>query len=76
LSTARLDDYINSWLGHPKARTEDDEEELLRLLRLMSLDVRYEDVPTNSVFHGHKGIKASRTCARLLMPGPRMCRFG
>jgi SnoaL-like polyketide cyclase len=57
LSTAGLDDYLSAWLVHPKAGAEDGEEELLQLLSLMSLDVRYEDVPTSSVFHGHQGIQ-------------------
>jgi hypothetical protein len=57
MSKARLDEYIEAWLVHPQAGAEDGEAELGKLLNLVSFDIRYEDVPTGSVFQGRQGIK-------------------
>ncbi len=52
-----LDRYIDAWLLHPVAGTVEGESELKSLLRFFSPKVIYEDVPSSSVFEGHKGIK-------------------
>jgi hypothetical protein len=57
MSKARLNEYIGAWLVHPKAGAEDGEAELQTLLNRVSVDIRYEDVPTGSVFQGHQGIR-------------------
>jgi steroid delta-isomerase-like uncharacterized protein len=51
-----LDAYIEAWAVHPHAGGPDGADELARLLRFMSDDVRYEDVPSTMVFSGHDGI--------------------
>ena len=51
-----LDGYIDAWLPHPLAGGPDGVEALERLLGFMSKNVRYEDVPSSSVFEGHHGI--------------------
>jgi SnoaL-like polyketide cyclase len=53
-----LDGYIDAWLPHPYAGGPDGAEALERLLDFMSENVRYEDVPSSSVFEGHDGIAA------------------
>lgn len=51
-----LDRYIDAWLLHPYAASPDGGDAMQRLLGFMSDDVRYEDVPTQSVFEGHDGV--------------------
>ena len=51
-----LDRYIDAWLLHPDAASPEGGAAMERLLGFMSEDVRYEDVPTQSVFDGHDGI--------------------
>lgn len=53
-----LDAYIDAWLLHPTAGSPAGGDALQKLLGFMSDGVRYEDVPTNSVFVGHDGITA------------------
>ena len=52
-----LDRYIDAWLLHPVAGTSGGANELESLLRFFSPKVIYEDVPSSSVFEGHKGIE-------------------
>lgn len=52
-----LDRYAEAWRRHPEAGGEGGEEALSVLLGFMADDVRYEDVPTGAVFHGHDGIR-------------------
>ena len=52
-----LDRYIDAWLLHRVAGTVGGERELGSLLRFFSPGVIYEDVPSSSLFEGHKGIK-------------------
>jgi steroid delta-isomerase-like uncharacterized protein len=52
-----LDRYMDAWLFHPVAGTSGGESELESLLRFFSPKVIYEDVPSSSVFEGHKGIE-------------------
>jgi len=56
-----LDAYIEAWEVHPHAGGPDGADDLARLLRFMSPDVSYEDVPTTLVFRGHDGI--AQMCA-------------
>jgi steroid delta-isomerase-like uncharacterized protein len=58
VSSEWLDRYIDAWLEHPQAGSPDGGEALARLLHFMSEDVRYEDVPSHSVFDGHDGVAA------------------
>jgi steroid delta-isomerase-like uncharacterized protein len=53
-----LDGYIDAWLPHPFAGGPQGAHALERLLRFMSENVRYEDVPSSNVFEGHDGIAA------------------
>jgi hypothetical protein len=57
MDSAWLDRYVETWLLHPVAGTSQGEDELKSLLTFFSSEVRYEDVPSASVFKGHKGIK-------------------
>ena len=52
-----LDDYISAWLLHPQAGSAEGAAVLAQLLRFMSPTVRYEDVPSGTVFVGHEGVK-------------------
>jgi hypothetical protein len=52
-----LDDYISAWLLHPLAGSTQGAGALAQLLSFMSQTVRYEDVPSGTVFVGHQGIK-------------------
>jgi hypothetical protein len=52
-----LDRYISAWILHPVAGTVQGEGELKSLLTFCSSRVRYEDVPSASVFGGHQGIE-------------------
>jgi len=58
MESDRLDGYIDAWLPHPFAGGPQGAQALERLLRFMSENVRYEDVPSSSVFEGHDGIAA------------------
>ena|SRR4051812_8603633 len=51
-----LDRYIEAWLLHPYAASPEGGQAMDRLLGFMTEDVRYEDVPSESVFNGHDGI--------------------
>ena len=51
-----LDRYIDAWLPHPFAGSPEGGDALQTLLGFMSENVRYEDVPSNSVWSGHDGI--------------------
>ena len=53
-----LDRYIDAWLPHPFAGSPEGGDALQTLLGFMSENVRYEDVPSNSVWSGHDGIAA------------------
>ena len=57
MSASWLDRYIEAWLHHPQAGGAGGEEVLTALLAFMSDDIRYEDVPSGAVFHGHDGIR-------------------
>lgn len=57
MDTKWLDDYIAAWKDHPRAGGPGGTAELDRLLRFMSPDVVYEDVPTGSLFRGHAGVR-------------------
>jgi len=63
MSSDWLDRYIDAWLPHPFAGSPEGADALQTLLGFMSEDVRYEDVPTHSVFEGHAGIAAMCTGA-------------
>jgi hypothetical protein len=52
-----LDDYITGWLLHPLAGSTQGSGALAQLLSFMSPTVRYEDVPSATLFVGHEGIK-------------------
>jgi SnoaL-like domain len=56
MGVAWLDRYVEAWAAHPRAgksggRWLDD------LLECLTTDVRYEDVPTATMFVGHDGIR-------------------
>ncbi len=51
-----LDEYIDAWVLHPFAGGPDGAEALAALLRCMSADVRYEDVPSGRSWDGHDGV--------------------
>ena len=53
-----LDGYIDAWLPHPFAGGPEGAQALAHLLGFMSENVRYEDVPSSSVWEGHDGIAA------------------
>jgi steroid delta-isomerase-like uncharacterized protein len=57
MDSAWLDGYIDAWLLHPLAGTADGQTALKAFLDHLSSDIRYEDVPSASVFEGHDGIK-------------------
>ena len=52
--------YLDAWLLHPLAGAPDGKSELKALLDCCSPDMRYEDVPTASVFDGLEGM--ARMC--------------
>jgi len=56
-----LDGYIAAWEVHPHAGGPDGADELARLIGFMHPAVRYEDVPSATVFEGHAGI--AQMCA-------------
>jgi steroid delta-isomerase-like uncharacterized protein len=51
-----LDQYIEAWLLHPYAASSAGADAMAALLAIMAHDVRYEDVPSATVFEGHEGI--------------------
>jgi SnoaL-like polyketide cyclase len=57
MDDAWLNRYIDAWVLHPVAGTTKGGGELKSLVDCFTTDVRYEDVPTASVFVGHDGIK-------------------
>jgi hypothetical protein len=57
-----LDRYIETWCRHPHA--SENEELFAELCSFMTLDIRYEDVPSGAVFLGHAGIR--QMCAGAL----------
>ncbi|MDT5350143.1 MAG: SnoaL-like polyketide cyclase [Mycobacterium sp.] len=60
MDTSGFDRYVDAWLLHPLAGAPDGGNELKALLMCCSPDVRYEDVPTATVFEGHDGL--TRMC--------------
>jgi predicted ester cyclase len=56
MDSAGLDDYIDAWALHPFAGGPDGGDVLARLLKCMSADVRYEDVPSNRSWDAHDGV--------------------
>jgi hypothetical protein len=57
MESSWLDQYLDAWLAHPLAGAPGGESRLKALLACCSPNVRYEDVPTGSVFAGHEGIR-------------------
>ena len=57
LDTSVFDRYLDAWLLHPMAGAPDGDSELEQLLDCCSPEMRYEDVPTASVYEGHEGMK-------------------
>jgi steroid delta-isomerase-like uncharacterized protein len=57
MDSSWFDRYVDAWLLHPWAGTREGEGELKALFDCFSPTVRYEDVPTASVFEGHDGIE-------------------
>jgi steroid delta-isomerase-like uncharacterized protein len=51
-----LDRYVDAWVLHPYAASPEGGEAMARFLGFMSAAVRYEDVPSQTVFEGHDGI--------------------
>jgi SnoaL-like polyketide cyclase len=56
MDTAALDAYLDAWVLHPFAGSPDGADALGRLLKCMSDDVRYEDVPSGFAWDGHNGV--------------------
>ena len=61
-----LDSYADAWCRHPEAGREGGDAALAQLLRYMSEDIRYEDVPSGAVFTGHAGIKEMGAAASMM----------
>ena len=60
-----LDRYFAAWARHAQAADpETGAEEMARFLSFMAEDVRYEDVPSGSVFVGHDGVREMAAAAR------------
>jgi steroid delta-isomerase-like uncharacterized protein len=57
LDTSWFDRYVSAWLLHPVAGSPEGKGELKALLDCCSPNVRYEDVPTATVFEGHDGMR-------------------
>lgn len=57
MSTRWLDRYVDAWVQHGRAGGG-DAGAMDALLGFMSADIRYEDVPTGALFHGHDGVRA------------------
>ncbi|HEV7191617.1 MAG TPA: ester cyclase [Jatrophihabitantaceae bacterium] len=57
MDQAWLTSFAAAWCVHPEAGGDTGQEALAALLAFMSEDVRYEDVPSGAVFHGHDGIR-------------------
>ena len=51
-----LDRYADAWVLHRVAGTTEGEDEPQSLLSFFSSKVRYEDVPSATLFEGHAGI--------------------
>jgi SnoaL-like polyketide cyclase len=66
LDMSWFDRYVSAWLLHPVAGSPEGQAELKALLDCYSPGVRYEDVPTASVFDGHDGIKRMCDSAHIL----------
>ncbi len=58
MESAWLDRFIQAWCSHAKAGGPTGKDELVDLLKVMDTRVRYEIVPTRSVFIGHEGIES------------------
>ena len=59
-----LDRYFAAWARHAQASdSRTGAEEMERLLSFMAEDVRYEDVPSGSVFVGHDGVRQMAAAA-------------
>ena len=65
MGTRWLDRYVEAWVQHGRAGGGDIEA-MDALLAFMSGDIRYEDVPTGAVFHGHDGVRAMAALAHQL----------
>lgn len=61
-----LDSYTEAWCRHPEAGGEAGQDALAALLAFVSVDVRYEDVPSGAVFHGHDGIRQMGAAALMM----------
>jgi hypothetical protein len=57
MATTWFDRYLNAWLLHPVAGSPGGGDDLRKLLNCCSPDIRYEDVPTATVYEGHGGIE-------------------
>ena len=57
MSQAWLESYGEAWCRHPEVGGDGGADALAALLAFMSDEVRYEDVPSGAVFHGHDGIR-------------------
>jgi len=62
---AWLASYAEAWCRHPQAGDEASAA-AVALLAFMSDAIRYEDVPTGAVFHGHDGIRQMGAAARMM----------
>ena len=56
MSVAWLDEYIDAWVLHPDAGGPEGADALARLLKCMSADVHYEDLPSARSWAGHDGV--------------------
>jgi steroid delta-isomerase-like uncharacterized protein len=56
MDAERLDRYIEAWVLHPFAASPSGGDAMAALLAFMAENVRYEDVPSATVFEGHAGI--------------------
>ncbi|HVM63859.1 MAG TPA: ester cyclase [Acidimicrobiales bacterium] len=63
MDAAWLDDYISAWVLHPRAGSPGGADALTDLLKFMSPNVEYKDVPTGLVWVGHDGVKEMSTGA-------------
>jgi predicted ester cyclase len=56
MSVDWLDEYVEAWVLHPYAGGPEGADALARLLRCMSADVHYEDVPSGRSWDGRDGV--------------------
>ena len=63
MDAAWLDDYIGAWVLHARAGSPDGAEALADLLKFMSPNVQYKDLPTGLEYVGHEGVKEMSTGA-------------